>query len=67
VGIGWSTRGDAWLAGVEQQVTAQSRTDARDALCIEKAMGIDTARGGDDQFLTGSSEDWERGDLCVHT
>jgi hypothetical protein len=40
VGVGWSTRGDAWLAEVEQRAMAQSRTDARDALCIEKAMGI---------------------------
>jgi len=65
VGIGWSTRGDAWLAGVEQQAMAQGRTDARDALCIEKAMGIDTVRG--DESLTGSSDDWQRGDRRVST
>jgi hypothetical protein len=65
VGIGWSTHGDAWLAGVEQRAMSQARTDARDALCIEKAMGIDTARRDVDQFLTGSSDHWERGDRRV--
>jgi hypothetical protein len=67
VGTGWSTRGDAWLAGLEQRAKAQSRTDARDALCIDKAMGIDTEAGVDDQYLTRSPGDWERGDRRVHT
>jgi hypothetical protein len=55
VGIGWSTRGDAWLAQLGQQDNAQSRTEARDALCIDKARGVE------DQFLIESSEDWDRG------
>jgi hypothetical protein len=59
VGIGWSTRGDAWLAQVERRAMAQSRTEARDALCIEKARGVE------DQYLTESSEEWERGDRHV--
>jgi hypothetical protein len=67
VGFGWSTRGDAWLAGVEQRAMAQARTDARDALCIEKAMGIEKARGGDDHFSVTSSDDWERDDRRVGT
>ena len=61
VGVGWSTRGDAWLAQVEQRAMAQSRSEARDALCIETSMGIDTARGVETQFLTGSSEEWDCG------
>jgi len=61
VGIGWSTRGDAWLAGVEQRAMAQSRTDARDALSIEKA------RGAEEQSLSPSNEDWQRGERRVHT
>jgi len=61
VGVGWSTRGDAWLAQLEQRAMAQSRSEARDALCIEKSMGIDTARGVEDQFLAESSEEWDCG------
>jgi hypothetical protein len=37
VGVGWSTRGDVWLAQVEQAAKGQSRREARDALCIEKS------------------------------
>jgi len=37
VGVGWSTRGDAWLAASHQQMRANQRRDARDSLCIEKA------------------------------
>jgi hypothetical protein len=48
VGVGWSTRGDAWLAEVAQRAAAQSRSDARDALCIDKAMCVDKAMGIDD-------------------
>jgi hypothetical protein len=59
VGIGWSTRGDAWLAQVEQRAMADSRSEARDALCIDKARGVE------DQFLAESSEEWDRGDRYV--
>jgi hypothetical protein len=41
VGVGWSTRGDAWLAQVEQGAKCLARREARDALCIEKARGIE--------------------------
>jgi hypothetical protein len=61
MGIGWSTRGDAWLAGLEQRAMAQARADARDVLCIEKA------RGAEDQSLSLSNEDWQRGERRVHT
>jgi hypothetical protein len=59
VGVGWSTRGDAWLAQVEQRAVADSRSEARDALCIDKARGVE------DQFLAESSEEWDRGDRYV--
>jgi hypothetical protein len=59
VGIGWSTRGDAWLAQVEQRAMAQSRTEARDALCIDKAHGVE------DQSMSEPFEDWERVDRYV--
>jgi hypothetical protein len=41
VGVGWSTRGDAWLAQVEQGAKFQSRREARDALCIEKSRCVE--------------------------
>jgi hypothetical protein len=41
VGVGWTTRGDAWLAQVEQGAKCLARREARDALCIEKARGIE--------------------------
>jgi hypothetical protein len=59
VGIGWSTRGDAWLAQLGQQGNAQSRIEAREARCIDKACGVE------DQFLIESSGDWDRGDRHV--
>jgi hypothetical protein len=55
VGVGWSTRGDAWLAQVEQRAMAQSRSEARDALCIDKAHGVEG------KFVSEVSEYWERG------
>jgi hypothetical protein len=36
VGTGWQTRGDAWLAVTGQKARAQSRLEARDALCMER-------------------------------
>jgi hypothetical protein len=59
VGVGWSTRGDAWLAQVEQRAMAQSRSEARDALCIDKAHGVEG------KFVSEVSEYWERGDRYV--
>jgi len=35
-GTGWKTRGDAWLAVIGQKARAQSRVEARDALCLER-------------------------------
>ncbi|MHB8244022.1 MAG: replication initiator [Acidimicrobiales bacterium] len=35
-GTGWRTRGDAWLAAIGQKARAQSRLEARDALCLER-------------------------------
>jgi hypothetical protein len=60
VGVGWSTRGDAWLAQIEQRAKSESRRDARDALCIEKAHGVD-----DHNFLSGSPDEWDRDERRV--
>jgi hypothetical protein len=36
VGTGWRTRGDAWLASIGQKARAESRLEAREALCMQR-------------------------------
>ena len=58
VGTGWQTRGDAWLAALEQKAKAQSRLEAREALCMER-IGA-SANSGWHATDDGDSIGWER-------
>ena len=41
IGAGWRDKGDAWLASQGQREKAQSRTEAREARCIERRHDAD--------------------------
>ena len=41
IGSGWRDQGDAWLASQGQREKAQSRTEAREARCIERRHDAD--------------------------
>jgi hypothetical protein len=41
IGSGWRDKGDAWLAQQSQREKMQSRTEARDARCIERRHDAD--------------------------
>ena len=41
IGAGWRTLGDAWLASQGQREKMQSRTEAREARCIERRHNAD--------------------------
>ena len=41
IGAGWRTLGDAWLAAQGQREKIQSRTEAREARCIERRHDAD--------------------------
>ncbi|OYV64244.1 MAG: hypothetical protein B7X07_06930 [Actinobacteria bacterium 21-64-8] len=41
IGTGWRTLGDAWLASQGQREKMQSRTEAREARCIERRSSAD--------------------------
>ncbi len=42
IGAGWRTLGDAWLASQGQRERMQSRTEAREARCIERRISADS-------------------------